>query len=332
MESASSFGENWYDLLIPISLLVIMICMGMELVLADFKRVVQMPRAVLVGLAGQMIFLPSVGLAFAHWPGLTPEIAIGVVIITACPGGATSNVFSYLARANIALSVALTSLSSAICFVTIPLWINLAIDVFGADMAMGAGTLRLPVGRTIVQLFVVTLLPVAIGMAIRARWPAQSDRLRTPLRRGMVILMGAAIVSIVASEWETLVRDFETAAVAALGLVTGMLGLTYVLARASRLGKHDAFTVSIEVGLQNGALATMIVVTLLERPEILIFPGTYAVLSLIPVFVWTLVSGEGFDGALVREHSVEPDRIGGGGQVDDPFRFERDRKQTPSLG
>jgi BASS family bile acid:Na+ symporter len=288
MEAASSFGGSWYDLAVPVILLVIMICMGMELVLADFKRVMKMPRAAAVGLVGQMIVLPGAGLAFAHWPGFSPEIAIGVVIITACPGGATSNVFSYLARANIALSVTLTTLSSMLCFVTIPLWINLGVGLFGTEMDLGESTLLLPLGRTTVQLFVVTLLPVAIGMGIRAHWPAVSDRIRVPLRRSMAILMAVAIVSIVGSEWETVITHFEISAGAALILVTGMLGVAYTLARLSRLDERDAFTISIEVGLQNGALATMIVVSLLGRPELIVFPGTYAVLSFVPVSVWTL--------------------------------------------
>jgi BASS family bile acid:Na+ symporter len=289
MDAASGIDGNWYDLLVPVALLGIMICMGMELVLADFKRVLEMPRATLVGLFGQMVILPTAGVAFAHWPGFSPEVAVGVVIITACPGGVTSNVFSYLARANIALSVTLTSISSILCFVTIPLWINLGIDLFAADIGVGPSALRLPVGRTIVQLFVVTLLPVAIGMGIRARWTDFSDRVRVPLRRSMVIVMGAAIVSIVATEWETLAGDLETSAGAALVLVTGMLGLAFALARASRLDERDAFTISIEVGLQNGALATMIVLSLLARPELVVFPGTYVVLSLFPVAAWALI-------------------------------------------
>lgn len=281
-------GGNWYDLVVPAALLLIMISLGMELGLADFRRVAEMPRAVAVGLAGQMLYLPAVGIGFAHWPGFSPEVALGVVILTACPGGATSNVFSYLARANVALSVTLTTLSSALCFLTIPLWINLGIDLFASDPALGASTLHLPVARTMVQLFAVTLLPVAIGMAIRARWPERAERVRTPLRRSMAALMAVAVVSIVGSEWETVVDDLATSGLAALALVSGMLGSAWALARAARLAERDAFTVSIEVGLQNGALATMIVVGLLARPELMLFPGAYAVLSLLPVSVWVL--------------------------------------------
>ena len=284
MDPASGGGGNWWDLAVPVILLVIMVSMGMELALADFRRVLAMPRAAGVGFLGQMLLLPAVGLGFAHWPGFTPEIAIGIVIITACPGGATSNVFSYLARANLALSVTLTALSCAVCFATIPLWVDLALARFGA----GDGPASLPLAATAARLFLVTLLPVAVGMGIRARWPGWAQRVRTPVRRSMAVLMGVALVAILASEWEAVVRDLETSAVAATSLVRGMLAAAWTLARASRLGPRDAFTISIEVGLQNGALATMIVVSLLERPELLVFPGAYAVLSFLPVTAWTL--------------------------------------------
>lgn len=285
MDGAGIDG-SWYDLVVPVALLVIMICMGMELVLADFRRVLEMPRATAVGLVGQMLVLPAAGLAFAHWPGFPPEVAVGIVIMAACPGGVTSNVFSYLARANIALSVTLTTLSSMLCFATIPLWVHVGLALF--DEGAGGAGLRLPIGRTSVQLFAVTLLPVVIGMGIRHRWPAFSDRVRVPLRRSMVVLMVAAIGSILASEWEGVVGKLESSAIAALLLVSAMLGLAYGLSRASRLDERDAFTISIEVGLQNGALATMIVVTLLRRPDLLVFPGAYAVLSLVPVSIWVL--------------------------------------------
>ena len=129
---------------------------------------------------------------------------------------------------------------------------------------------------------------------------AQIERVRTPLRRSMVILMAASIAIIVGSEWENVVDDFETAAGGAFALVSGMLGLAYVLARVARLDVRDSFTISIEVGLQNGALATMIVVSLLGRPELIVFPGAYALLSFLPVTLWTF--------ALRRRIGVERPR------------------------
>ena len=104
----------------------------------------------------------------------------------------------------------------------------------------------------------------------------------------MAILMAVSVLIIIGSEWQSVTANLESSAGAALILVSGMLVLAYVLALSSRLDERDAFTISIEVGLQNGALATMIVVSILGRAELIVFPGTYAVLSFLPVAAWTL--------------------------------------------
>lgn len=288
MPSSPASPPDAYAIAVPILLLAIMVCMGMELRGEDFRRVFRMPRAAVVGVAGQMIFLPLLGLAVAHTPGLAPEIALGVVLLTACPGGSMSNVFSYLAGANIALSLTLTALSSTLCFLTIPFWIRIAVSQFGAGLGFGDSS-ALPLGPMVAQMFGVTLLPVAIGMGIRARWPLWSERVRAPLQRIATIVMGIAIFLLIGAEWSTVLEHLRDASGTALALVTSALLLGWTCARAARLSPRDAFTLSIEIGLQNGALATMLIVNVLRRPELIVFPGTYAILSLIPVVSWTLL-------------------------------------------
>lgn len=289
MNPATSSGGSGYEMIVPALLLVIMVCMGMELVVDDFRQIRDRPRAPFVGLLGQILLLPLVGLAFSSWPGFAPEIAIGIVIITACPGGTTSNIFSYLAGANLALSITLTALSSMACFLTVPLWIYVALAWYGPDVGVAEASIRLPIGRTMGQLFVVMLLPIVIGMTIRARWPEWSNRVREPMRRGTTGLMGAAVILILGNEWSNVLEHLQSASQAALILVSVTLAIGYGVARLSGLDDRDAFTISIEVGLQNGALATMIVVTLLQRTDLIVFPGTYVVLSLAPVLAWTLL-------------------------------------------
>jgi len=277
-------GELWIQITVPLLLIVIMASMGLELALADFRRVVTMPKPVLVGLTGQLIGLPILGLAFAEWSGFPPALAVGVVIITACPGGAPSNIFTYLAGANIALSVSLTALSSVLTPITIPLWVNAGLERFQHDGA----DIRLPIAETFVQLVVLTLVPVGVGMLVRARRPELADRLRPGLRRIMAVLFLVAVALIVSLQWEVLVRDMTVAAPGALVLVILALGLAFFVATISGLERRDAFTISVEVGLQNGALGTMIAVNLLDRPDLVIFPGAYALLAFIPVGLWTI--------------------------------------------
>jgi BASS family bile acid:Na+ symporter len=277
--------DIWIQLAVPILLVVIMTSMGLELTPADFRRVVEMPKPVIVGLLGQLVLLPLLGLAFAEILGLSPELAVGVAIITACPGGAPSNIFSYLARANIALSVTLTALSSVATLATIPFWVNVGLSRFMGDQQ----AFSLPIGQTMAQLFAVALLPVALGMLARARRPDWAAWLRPRLRPAIAVLFATAAVLIVTTQWETLKRDIAVAMPASIALCLIALALAFALARTAGLVQRDAFTVSIEVGLQNGALGSMIAINLLKRPDLVVFPGAYALLAFVPVALWTIV-------------------------------------------
>lgn len=276
--------QTWIQILVPTAILSIMTSMGLELTLDDFQRIMREPKAVTIGLVLQIVMLPLLGITFALLLGLRPELAIGVVIITACPGGAPSNVFSYLADANIALSITLTAMSSVITVVTIPLWINFGLRLFDGPQS----DLRLPLLLTFAQLMGMTVIPVGLGMLIRARRPEHAERLRPHLKRAMAILFVGALVLILADQWETMLRDMPVAAPGATALVTLAITIGFVFAKLFGLDRRDAFTVSIEVGLQNGALATMIAVNLLKRPELVIFPGSYALLAFAPIGLWTI--------------------------------------------
>jgi len=271
------------QILVPLVVLAMMVSMGMELTPADFARVFRFPRAALVGVVGQLIALPLLGLAFAHALGLSTALAMGVVVITACPGSAPSNVFSYLGGGNVALSVSLTAVSSVATAITIPLWVELGLSVFAAGSALPGA---LPLGRTFAQLLGLSVAPVAIGMALRARAPRLCARLRPQLRRTVGLLMGVALVAITYLSREALARDLPIAAPSAIALVTLALVLGYGAARVARLDPRDAYTVSIEVGLQNGALATFVVTNLLAEPAWIVFPGAYALLGFAPVAAW----------------------------------------------
>ncbi len=275
-------GELWIQITVPIALVIMMISMGTELKLADFRRIIELPKPILVGLTGQLLWLPILGIAFAKFSGLNRDLALGVVIITACPGGAPSNIFTYLGRGNVALSVSLTAISSVVTIVSIPFWIRIGSDILFGE----SSTTELPVLRTMAQLLGVALIPVAIGMWIRSRNPEAAKRWRPRLRRAVAILMVVVTTLIVASLWEEVVRDFSVAVPSSLLLVVLAIASAFAIGMFSRLDRRDAFTISIEVGLQNGALATMIVVNLLERPELLIFPGAYAMLAFFPIGAW----------------------------------------------
>jgi len=154
--------------LLQLLLFLIMLGMGMTLTLADFKRVGQYPKAVGIGLFNQILLLPLVGLAIIKMIPMAPAIAVGLMIVTACPGGATSNLISHLSKGDTALSISLTAFSSILTVFTIPFIINFALLEI---MAQSGKVIQLPVGTTILNIIKLTALPVAIGMLINYYLP-----------------------------------------------------------------------------------------------------------------------------------------------------------------
>ena len=147
---------------LPLALFIIMLGMGLGLTLNDFKRVLSEPRAVILGLIAQLIVLPCGGFLLAMIFPLSPELAVGVMILAACPGGPTSNMVTYLVKGNVALSITLTAISSLITVFTIPLVVNLAMQNFMEE----AVALQLPFLKTVIQIAVITFVPVTIGMLL----------------------------------------------------------------------------------------------------------------------------------------------------------------------
>jgi len=284
--------ELWLQILVPACVVIIMTAMGLELTLADFRRVAASPRAAAVGLLGQMLLLPALGFAFALAPGrvpgldtpMSPEVAVGIIVIVSCPGSAPSNVFTYLARGNTALSISLTAVSSLLTVFTIPVWVGLAVSLFYGE----GSEIRMPLVRTVVQLCSVTLVPVGLGMGVRARSPEMAQGIRRILRRTVPWLFSVVLAIIVFTQWENFADNLPVAGPTAILLSLVALASAFTFARLAALERRDAFTIAIEVGLQNGALASLIIVNLLQRPDLLVFPSVYALLSAIPVTAWTL--------------------------------------------
>ena len=159
--------------LLPLALAIVMLGMGLSLLPVDFKRITRYPKAVAVGTVCQILLLPLIGALIALVVPMQPEIAVGLIILAVCPGGPSSNLVTYLAKGDVALSVSLTAVSSVITVFTIPLFANLALQYF-----LGTNTeIALPIGSTMLQIFLITLLPIVVGMAIRQQFPGTARRL-----------------------------------------------------------------------------------------------------------------------------------------------------------
>lgn len=266
---------------LPLSLAFIMFAMGLTLVADDFRRVVAQPKAFTVGAVSQLFVLPLVAFALVLvWP-MEPALAVGVMILAACPGGVTSNLLTHLARGDTALSISLTAVISLVSVVTIPVIVNLALYRF-----MGAQGVELPVARSIVGVFLITTIPVALGMLVRARWTAWTRRAESGFRMAATVLFVIVVLGAIASQRENLLAYAVTLAPAMLALNLVMMAVGWYAARLFRLGDYQGKAISLECGLQNGTMAIFVAVTLLGN-ETMMMPGAiYGVLMFATSGAW----------------------------------------------
>lgn len=236
-------------IVLPI-LTILMFDLGLSLRVSDFVNIFKKPKAMFAGLAGQLIVLPLIALAIGSLCGLQPEFFIGLMLIACCPGGSSSNIFSKLAKGDVALSVSLTAFSSIITLFTLPLIMQITTARLGA-----ATGITLPVGNLLKQNLFTMLLPIAGGLCVR-RWAegaaAKIDRVLSKCAfPALLLLAGIFFVQ----NKEVIIAQFGT-----LGLATGSLILASIFAAALisivlRLKTDEKRTIVIEVGMQNAAQA-----------------------------------------------------------------------------
>jgi bile acid:Na+ symporter, BASS family len=275
------------DIMLPVSLAVIMLGMGLSLVPADFKRVLLYPKAASVGILNQIIILPLTGFFLLWLFGLSnPELAVGIMILAACPGGPTSNLISHLSRGDTALSITLTAVSSLIAVVTIPLIVNLSLAYF---MQQGE-YIPLPVFDTIFKLTLITLMPVSAGMIIRVRALEFAEKMNKPVKIISGILLFLIIFAAIMNNKDIFVSSFANVGPVALSLNVLMLLAGYFSARLLRLGTPQNITISVESGIQNGTLGITIASTLLHNDVMAISPAIYSLIMFMTagfIIAWT---------------------------------------------
>lgn len=262
--------------LLPASLFIILLGMGLSLTINDFRKILIEPKAVILGLLAQLVMVPIVGFVIASAFSLPPEIAVGVVLLSACPGGATSNLLTYLAKGNVALSVTLTAFSSLVTVFTIPLVVNVALQLFLDD----AADLQLPFIKTVTRLATIVILPLMIGMVVRSVAPRLAATVEQSVKWFSIAFITLLVVLLIVQEWDTLQRyAFSLSGVTlTLSIVTMMLGFAI-----STLGKLDIpsrRSITIEVGIQSTSLAWTVasLPTLLNRPTMAVPALVYGLL------------------------------------------------------
>jgi BASS family bile acid:Na+ symporter len=268
-------------LALPLTLFLIMFSMGTTLVAADFQRLATRPLPVLVGLSSQLLLLPVLALALLAPLPMSAEIYAGFVILALSPGGTTSNVFSYLAGGNVALSITLTAVVSLLAPFTLPFAANLLL----ADLDVGGQAFSLPLMPTVMRLILVTVLPLSLGMVLRYRRESFCLRYEASLTRVPFLMLLLVIVGIIAQNWPRMPEFLAMTGVPSLVLASGALVLAWAYASLWRLDGADGRTIAIETSIQNGGTAMLVTGTLLGNPEMTVAPVMYGILMLLPVLL-----------------------------------------------
>ena len=269
------------DVVLPLALAFIMLALGLGLTFDDFVRVARHPRDFAVGAASQIVVLPAVAFLLASvWP-MAPELALGLMIIAAAPGGVTSNLLTSFARGDVALSISLTAVISLLSVITIPLVVVFAYGHFIGDQAMQDIT----VADTAISVFLIVTVPVTIGLLVRRYAGRFALRIEPAARAVSAVLFVLVLAGAIYQERENLVTYYSQAGLATLVLNVLMMAIAYLLARLFASGAKQRTAIAIECGLQNGTLAIAIAVLLFGGGLATVPAATYS----LTMFVTALI-------------------------------------------
>jgi len=269
---------------LPLALFIIMMGMGLSLVVDDFRRVLRFPKAVAVGLALKMVAIPLITFALLAIMPLEPELAVGFVLLAACPGGATTNLITNLAKGDVALSITLTAIASVITVFTIPVMVNLGLQHYVGETR----DIHLPFMKTVMQILAITVIPVIIGMVLNNRVPALALKAEKPVKIISAVFLILIIAAALVKERAHIGDFFQKAGPVAL--ILNLLGMFigYFGTRMLTGNKQQAITVGIEVGVVNGTLGIAIAAGILGNSVMSIPSAIYSIIMFpsVMLLIW----------------------------------------------
>ena len=261
---------------LPVALGIIMLGLGLSLSVEDFKRVVKYPKVILVGLFCQMFILPIVCFMIVKGFNLAPELAVGLMLLAASPGGSTANLFSHLANGDVALNISLTAFNSVLSLLMLPLIVNFSLDYF-----MESGQVIPMQFKKIIEVFAIVLVPVTIGMFIKSWKPIVSDKLDKPVKILSAIFLVIIIIAAILKEKSHIVEYFQQIGIPALLFNVMSLVAGYYLPRMLKIGKKQAIAIGMEIGIHNGTMAIFIATTVLNNSVMSIPPAIYSLIMFL---------------------------------------------------
>ncbi|MFI6163662.1 bile acid:Na+ symporter, BASS family [Micromonospora haikouensis] len=294
-------------ILFPIAVGIVMLGLGLTLTLDDFRRVVRYPKAMVVCLVSQMLILPAICLGLVVAFDLRPELAVGMMLLAASPGGSTASLYSHLFKGDLALNISLTAVNSVLALFTLPIIVNLSVAGFvGSDSSIGLQFDK------VIQVFALVLIPIAIGMAIRARFTDAALRLERAVKVLSVVVLILMISSVIAglgSEVFDILGEIILAVVA-FNLIS--MGLGYFGPRLLRVGERESIASAFEIGLHNASLAITIGMspTLLDNSTMAMPSVTYGFVMFFTAAVFgVVVSRRVRAGTATGDFSAAPSRV-----------------------
>lgn len=269
--------------LLPLGLAFIMFSLGLRLSGDDFRRVLSHPVPVVLGLLAQVVLLPVTALAIARLFALEPELAVGLMILAACPGGVSAAMITHLARGDTCLSITLTALTSLLSFLTVPVIVGLSLAYFLGQN----GEVGYPVGQGIVGLFLVTLLPVAAGVCVH-RLGLLGEPSKRRSSAAATIVFALIVIATFVTEWSSMTRHFAAVGGALLLLNVLTMATGTVIGAAGRLPTDGRIALAVECGIQNSALGITVAVSLLAQPALAVPSVIYALLMNVTALILIL--------------------------------------------
>ena len=265
---------------LPLALGIIMFGLGLSLAPEDFRRVARSPKPVLIALACQLVLLPLICFGLIKALDLPPLLAVGMMLLAASPGGTSATLYSHLFRGDVALNVSLTAVNSVIAIATLPVITNLAINHYDLDDSVSLQFAK------IIEVFAVVLIPVAVGMLVRARARAFADRMDRPVRAGSAVILAVLVLGILADQAENVGDYLADVGVAAALFCAISLVVGYLVPRAFGIREDQAIASSMEIGVHNATLAIYVAVEVLDTTEISVPAAVYSVFMFVFAALW----------------------------------------------
>ena len=268
----------------PVCLAIIMFGLGLGLTVADFKRVISIPRDFIIGFLGQVIILPIIAFILIHLISMPPEIALGVMVIAAAPGGVTSNILTKFANGDVALSVTLTAVVSLMSVITVPLIVYNSAKFLGIEITKEISMLIIAL-----KMFIVVTIPVIFGMIVRSLMTDFIVSKTLLVQRLSVILFLVVFISIWVEEWDRIVSFITRAGLVAFILNITMIFIGYYMAKFLASGLEQRKCISLECGLQNGTLAVFVASQLFDDIVFMVPTAAYALIMFITSIIFVFI-------------------------------------------